>query len=139
MRLQSQLNSDRALAGVTIGFFLVVLGMRALFGVARWTREVFTTWAILGWIAAILVGAMAVLAVTRLASPDRTIPGSILAVVVLAYVPLHAAMWFGLVDVDTMFQVGRIAQRGFHPVLAVLGVAVLLWSLFRRRVTPTTA
>lgn len=131
MGIQSRLNRDRTLAVAALGFTVVIFAIRELFGIRRWTQEIFTTWQILGWTATILVGCMVVLGVLRLVSSDRTIAGSLLAIVALLHAPLHAAMWFGLVEVDTMFRLARITRWGFYPLLAVLGIVVLVRPVFR--------
>jgi hypothetical protein len=129
-------DSDRTLAAVAVTFAAVMLVVRWLFALPRWSRDVFVGWQVLTWTATLLVGTMVVLAVLRLVSDDRTVAGGLLAVVALAHAPIHAATFFGLVAVETMWPLAAAAQTIFYPALALLGAVVLLRPLYREWYPP---
>ena len=132
MHLRSKIDTDRTLAGVTVLFLATVLVMRWFFGLPSWDSGIALVYSVLTWLATLLVAGTVVLAVLRLASPDRTLSGGLLALAAIVHAPLFLGMRFGLVDLETMRTVGRLSQNVVYPVLGVLAVIVLVRPLFRQ-------
>jgi hypothetical protein len=138
-RIRFDESTDLVLAGTALAFAAIMLVVRWLFEIPTWTREIFFGWELLVWTATALVVAMIGLALLHLTSPDRTTTGSLLAIVALVHAPVHVVLLFGLVDLETMELLSRIAGWGLYPLLTLLAAVVMLRPVVRRRppaVTP---
>jgi hypothetical protein len=130
-------DSDQALAWVALTFASVMLVVEGLFQGSPWRADLFAGWQFLVWTATALVVAMAGFALHHLASGDRTVPGSLLALVALLHAPVHAVLVFGLADSTTTRELGALAAWALYPLLVFLSAVVILRPVLRRRLALT--
>jgi hypothetical protein len=131
--------SDQVLAWLSLTLASVMLVGWGLFEGSPWRPELFYGLQFLVWTATALVAVMAAAALHHLASDDRTVAGSLLAVVALAHVPVHIVLLFGLVTAPTLRALSTLATWGLYPLLAFLSVVVVLRPVLHRRSTATDA
>lgn len=126
-------DSDQALAWVALTFASVMLVVEGLFTGSPWRTDLFAGWQLLVWTATALVVAMVGFALHHLASGDRTVSGSALAVIALVHAPVHVVMVFGLLDAAATREVATLAAWVLYPLLALLSAVVVLRPVLRRR------
>lgn len=125
------LTSDTALALLVLAYGATILVVRDVFRTEVWTETTFQTWQTLVWLAMFLLAIAVVLGVIRLASSDRTVGGSVLAIVVVIHAIPWYAMSIGFVATPTRYQIAGWSQQVMYPLLAILAILVLgirLWT-----------
>ncbi len=132
VNLTPEPNSDRTIAGLTLLFAATILMMRWVFGLPNWDATINQVYSLIMWFAMLLMVGTMLLAVRRLANPDRTPTGGVLALVRFIHAPNFLGMRFGLVELETMFMDGRVSQTGMYPALSVLAMIVLVRRFFMR-------
>jgi hypothetical protein len=117
--------SDQVLAWLSLAFASVMLVVWGLFEGSPWRPELFFGLQFLAWTATALAVAMATAALHHLVSADRSLPGTLLALVALVHGAVHAVLTFGLVAAPTLRDLSALAAWGLYPLLAVLSVVVV--------------
>ncbi|WP_276259936.1 hypothetical protein [Haloglomus litoreum] len=123
--------SDQVLAWLALAFASLMAVAWGLFDGSPWRPELFFGLQFLAWTTTALAVAMAAAALHHLGSPDRTGPGTLLAVVALVHAPVHLVLVFGLVAAPTLRGLSTLAAWVLFPLLALSSAVVVLRPVLR--------
>lgn len=118
--------TDRVLGALWLAIIVLLLMTRELYRTVA-SPNITPAWWWIGILSTLLIFVLAVLAVVRLTTDNRSPVGMALATLLVVYSPIHAGLVLGLVgDGSQTFAFTSTVQAVFYPVLTLLSLFVLL-------------
>lgn len=120
------LATDRVLGALWLAIIVLLLMTRELYRTVA-SPGITPAWRWIGILSIFLIFVLAILAVVRLTTDDRSPVGLTLAALLVVYSPIHAGLVLGLVgDGSQTFTFTSTVQAVIYPVLTLLSLFVLL-------------